>query len=278
MIEHLLGASEIGKNMGTKSIRAVERAIDVLQVIRARDGSAGVSEISQELGLAKSTVHRILVALLNKGMVRKDVDTNLYSFGYTILEFALTGFQKKDIISVAMPYLEELRDKSGETAALALKVGIKFTYVVQVVSPIEHRVTIALGRQYPLHWTGTGKAILAFLNEDELAECLEIAPTLRATPYTITDREILLDQIKEIRNCGYAVSFSERQIGSTAIASPILNRNSLAVGALAVIGPESRLREIDWHRLGEQVAEVSRKVDMIFQASGLDEEILPTML
>jgi IclR family acetate operon transcriptional repressor len=262
--------------MTTQTVRAVERAIDVLDVIKTSGGAAGVSEISQEVGLAKSTVHRILVALSNKGVVHKDGDTELYSFGHKVFEFAFAASQYQDIVSLVIPYLEELRDRLDETAALALKIGLKYIYVAQVPSLHEYRVNPVLGIQYPLHWSGTGKAILAFVSDDELEKCLGVVPFLRSTARTVADPAMLLEQLKEIRRVGYSISFGERSEGAAAIASPIRDRRGLAQAAISIVGPELRFRQMDPSAMGKVVAEVRCRVEVACQASGLEIAALPT--
>jgi DNA-binding IclR family transcriptional regulator len=252
-----------------KSVRAVERAIDILNVLKTRGQGVGISEISQELDLAKSTVHRLLVALTKKGVVHQDQETGRYSFGYRILEMAYAASQHWDIISLAVPYLEELRDRTRETAALALKVGLHYTYVTQVVSRHEYRVNPVLGHHYPLHWAATGKAILAHVQDEELQECLQYVPHRLSTTRTISDPNILLPQLEEIRRVGYAISFGERNPGSSAIAAAILDRQGYPHAAACLIGPESRVRLADLNSLGETVADINRKIQVACQTVGI---------
>ena len=256
--------------MATQSVKSVERAVDVLDAIGAAGGSMGVTELSRELGLAKSTVHRLLVALTRKGMLRQDCKTEHYVFGHKVLEMANAAAQYLDIISVAMPYLEELRDRTGETAALALKVGRQYSYVVQAVSPKEHRVNPVLGRNYPLHWAATGKAILSAVPEAELEECMKVVPELRSTERTVTDVHVLREQLAQLTRDGYAASFGERNIGSVAIAAPVRNRRGYAYGAACLVGPESRIRREEAHELGPVVAEIAHKIEVTCQALGIE--------
>jgi IclR family transcriptional regulator, KDG regulon repressor len=257
-------------NTESQTVRAVERAIDVLDAIRVQGESAGVSEISERLGLPKSTVHRLLIALLKKNMVRQ-TSTERYALGYKAFEIALSAARQMDLVVIAAPYLEELREQLGETAALALKVGLRYTYVSQAVSAREHRVSPVLGHQYPLHWGATGKIILAFAEQDELDECLKTVPSLRATPRTVIDPHLLLEQLEQIRAVGYAVSFGERSMGAAAIAAPVLNRRGTALASLCVIGPESRIRETDLEALGRAVAETTRRLQNLCQLLGLGD-------
>ncbi|MBN1314221.1 MAG: IclR family transcriptional regulator [Anaerolineales bacterium] len=257
-------------SMDSKSVRVVERAMDVLFVMKNHGRSLGVSEISKELGLAKSTVHRLLVALANKGMVRQDEDTGRYSFGYNILEMAYSATQQWDIISLALPYLEELCDKTGETTALAIKVGLQYTYVTQVASTHEYRVNKVLGQHYPLHWAATGKAILAFIRDQEKNECLQLAPQLIATPRTTGDPDMLQEQLDEIREKNYAISIGEHHPGIVAIASPILDRDGYANAAICLVGPESRVLPQDMQKLGNIVASISEKILNACSSEGIE--------
>lgn len=264
--------------MENQSVRSVERAIDVLQAIKNNNGIAGVTEISQELGLAKSTIHRLLIALGNKGMVRKDPATELYSFGYKFLELALSGFHDKDMVRLVQPFLEELRARTGETAALAIKIGMHYTYISQEVSPNEHRVVVTLGRHYPLHWAATGKVLLAHCHPVEFDKFLDSGLISQSTERTVTDPEALKAQVDEIRKVGYATSFGERVIGSSAIAAPLLGRSGYAHAAIAIVGPESRLKYADVPALGLAAIEFSRTVEVVFRANSLDIELQPEPL
>lgn len=257
--------------MESQSVRAVERAIDVLDTLKSRNEGARISEISQELGLARSTVHRVLVALAKKGMVYQQAGSERYVIGHKALELAFSAVQHLDIIRLTMSYLEELRDRLGETTALALKVGLRYTYVSQVTSLNEYRVNPVMGQQYPLHWAATGKAILAFVRDSELNECLKVVPHLFATARTIVDPDLLLEQLEQVRQTGFAFSFGERNVGAAAVAAPLRNRQGYAHAAIAVVGPESRFRQIDLDRLGRTVVETAQKVEALCQFFGLGD-------
>jgi DNA-binding IclR family transcriptional regulator len=243
--------------------------MDVLETMRAAGGSLGVTDIATEMGLAKSTVHRMLVAMGKKGVVRKDLDTDRYTFGPMILQLAHTASQQLDLVSFVKPFLEGLRDLFGETTALGLKVGLRYSYVVQVPSRQEHRVNPIMGAQYPLHWAATGKVILAYIPQDEYRQSMELVGQAVSTPATVTDVELLNRQLDEIRRLGYAVSFGERHAGSAAVTAPIRGRDGHAVAAICVLGPESRVRPMDLDAVGQKVAETARHISLSFQTLGL---------
>ncbi len=252
--------------MENNNVRAVSRAMDILEVIRKKGGDIGVTEVSQEVGLAKSTVYRLLETLLEKGMLQKDRKMETYSLGYKVLELAFSASTNWNLINLATPYLEQLRDMYNETTALAIKVGLNYSYIAEFVSHHEFRVNPILGRQFPLHWSGAGKAILAFIPKEEQNEVLKIAPTLRSTPNTITDTEVLLKQIEQIQKDGYSASFGERAEGAAVIASPIRDRHNHAIAAFCLIGSDTRLRKMDLPSTGKVIMEMCQKIEMVSQS------------
>lgn len=251
--------------MSAKSVRTVERAIDILNVIRVHEGTAGISEISRALGLSKSTVHRILVALTNKGIVHKERSSNRYSLGYKLFDLAFSASRPWNFISCAMPYLEELRDQLNETVSVALRLGQQYSYVAQAVSGHSTPVTTVLGRHYPLHWGATGKAMLALVPDEELQEYISSVPLVAATPWTITDPDVLLAETRRICSLGYSVSFSEKVEGVGAVACPIRDRHGIAYGGVTIVAPELRVRNMDVQAVGEAVAEIAHKIEVSCQ-------------
>lgn len=248
--------------MPTKSIRVIERAVEVLDVIRVCGGTAGVSEISSAIDLPKSTVHRILVALANTGLLRKDETADRYSLGYKALELAFAASKQLDLISVAMPHLQRLRDEVSDTATLGLKIGHRFADVAWASGLSALRWTPTLGEQYPLHWGALGKAILAFQPDEEIEAYLRAEPLVAATAKTITDPVKLRDELKRIRELGYALSFGEHVESAAGVAAPIRACDERAYAAVCVTGPDSRMRHLDLASVAEAVMRASHGIEL----------------
>lgn len=253
--------------MPTHTVRAVERAIDILEVIRTR-GTAGISEISRELHLPKSTVHRILATLSSKAVVAENGETYRYSLGPRIVEMGLSALNRWDFINAAMPYLEELRDRWDETIALALKVRDKYTYIARAMSKTEYFFTPLIGIHYPLHWAASGRALLAFIPEEELGMFIGTNRLIPCTDQTITDLAVLNKELERIRAVGYATSFGERVNGAGAISAPIRNRRGWAFSAVTLIAPESRLREKGLEAVGTSIVDVCSRIEVICHLTG----------
>jgi IclR family acetate operon transcriptional repressor len=241
--------------------------MEVLGALGEAGGTAGVTEISEKVGLPASTVYRLLVALINSGMARKSGEG--YSLGPRMLELAFSATRHWDIVSLAMPFLEELRDTVDESAALALRFEDEYAFMGQVASEHEARVTFVLGRRYPLHWAAAGKAILAHLPQEEIDLYLQQYPLAPSTNRTITDPKELLAQLNQIRASGYAVSFGERVEGHAAIAAPIADRAGSPGAALAIGGPELRVQRRDVAQIGLQLTETAKRLESACWAHGL---------
>ena len=254
--------------MSVAGARAVERVVDILNAIKGHGGAAGISEISRELALPKSTVHRILAALTKKGMVYKDGSSDRYSLGYKLFDLAFAASKPWDFISCAMPHLEEARNRLNETVVVALMLGVQYSYIAQAVSGHSTPVTTVLGRYYPLHWGATGKAMLAFISDEKLQEYIGTVPLVAATAWTITDPDVLLAETRTIRSLGYSVSYSEKVEGVGAVACAIRDRRGVAYGGVTIVAPDGRVRNMDQQAVGAIMVEAAHRIEFRCQVVG----------
>lgn len=248
------------------SVQAVERAIDILLIIAAERTGAGISEIAVNVGLAKSAVHRILVALAKKRMVEQDPVTQRYILGPKVLELGAHLFDQTDIIGLAQPHLERLSEMFRETASLALRTDVTYIYVSTRPPRREHRITPIIGKPLPLHWTGFGKAILASLPPTALDDYLTQGELARATARTIVDPHRLQEEMWWIRQRGYALSIGERVEGAFALATAILDTHGHPIGAMGLSGPASRLPALDEEAMGQAVMEAAYSLSMALRS------------
>ncbi|MCI2975312.1 MAG: IclR family transcriptional regulator [Ferrimicrobium sp.] len=228
------------------SASTVERAADVLLLFASSSSTTlGVTEIAQQLGLSKASVHRILSSLRKKGIVEIEPVTRRYLLGPVIVSLGLTYLSKLDVRRVAHPELVALSRETFETATLSIRTGEHRVYVDQVTPEREVLMSVQIGLPHPLHAGASSKAFLAFLPPAEIEFYLE--NTLeQVTPSTVTDRDQLRRQIAEIRRRGYALSFGERQAGAGSVAAPVLDYQNLPIAVISVCGPAERLaQEVD---------------------------------
>ncbi|WP_207401238.1 IclR family transcriptional regulator, partial [Actinomadura roseirufa] len=139
------------------------RVADVLLLFAGGPRYLGVSAIGRELGLSKAVVHRILRSLASRGMLETDPGAAGYRLGPAAVALGVSALRGFDVRAAAAPVLRRLRDDTGETAALSGLVGDERVYLDQFESPREVKMTVEVGRRFPLRAGAPGLAILAFL-------------------------------------------------------------------------------------------------------------------
>lgn len=245
-------------------ITTIERATDVLMLFtRSERADLGVTEIAKELELSKAVVHRVLTTLAAKGFVEVTGDSRRYRLGPAVLSLGASYLDRVDVRTLAMPSLRELSQMTNETATLSLRYGWERMYVDQVTPDREVKMTVVLGRRFPLHAGSSSKAFLAFLPPDERERYLSTHHLEQLTDRTIVDNDALRLDLERISQRGYAVSFGERQAGAGSVASPLLDHRGQPAAVISVCGPLERFsEEVDMisRLLLETTAELSRRL------------------
>ncbi|GAB2863388.1 IclR family transcriptional regulator [Actinocorallia aurea] len=225
------------------------RVADVLLLFVGGPQYLGVSAISRELGLSKAVVHRILQSLVSREMLQTDEGVAGYRLGPAAVALGASALSRFEARTVALPVLRRLRDATGETTTLSGLVGDDRVYLTQFESPREVKMTVEVGRRFPLHAGSSGKAILAFLPEDR-RESVLAGPLEPLTERTVTDREALRAELAGIAREGVAMSIGERQSDAASIAAPLVRPDGEAHGSISLCGPAHRFTAdvVEHHR------------------------------
>lgn len=239
---------------------SVEKAIDILFCFDAEHPQLRLTDISERVGLHKSTTHRLLSLLKKKGLIVADPESQLYSLGPGVVELAWTVLRQQDLRAVCHPYLEQLRQDTNETVSLYTRMGDKRVCVEEFESGQDIKYSHAVGLTAPLHVGAPGKALLAFLPPEELETLLPTLPLTALTPMTLTEPEQLRAELLRTRQRGYAVSSEERSLGASAVAAPIRDWRGKVVAAIGVLGPSQRLTHGVLQELGARVMQVAQQI------------------
>jgi DNA-binding IclR family transcriptional regulator len=227
-----------------RTIASVERAADVLSLFAEREQARlGVTEISKELDLSKAVVHRILTSFRAKGFIELDESTRRYSLGPAALALGYAYLDQIDIRAMAHPVLQQLSAESGETATLSIRAGSTRVYLEQVTPKREVKMVVETGKPHPLHAGASGKAFLAFLDEEVREKYISQSDLSAMTPKTVTNPDALRTALEEVRAAGYAVSYGERLEGAVSVAAPIRNREGEPEAVVSICGPAERMAE-----------------------------------
>jgi IclR family acetate operon transcriptional repressor len=223
------------------SVSSVERASTVLRFFaESNNPTLGITEIANSLGLSKAVVHRVVSSLRDSDLLEADPASRRYRLGPMALTLGLAYLRHADLRGRARPILQKLSDATGETATLSLRHGWHRVYIDQVTPPNEVRMTVSIGRPFPLHAGSSSKAFLAFLPEAVQNEYLETQVLDAVTDKTITDRELLGKELRLITRRGYAKSAGERQRGAVSVAAPVFDHEGEVAGVISVCGPAER--------------------------------------
>lgn len=217
-----------------QSVRAVDRALDILLCFSKTSEGLTLSEIAREVQLHKSTVHRLLSSLVAKGFVRKHPQSDKYLLGWTVLQLLNHIYQSDELSTAILPMMTRLRDMTSETVSLYIRSGTERIRIQSVESNEPVRNVATVGKTYPLYIGASGKVLLAHSAESVFEQVFQ-DPSI---PKSL-DKEDLRRQLETIRRDGYAISVQERDAGAAAIAVPVFGRNQF-VAAVSVSGPVTR--------------------------------------
>ena len=218
-------------------IESVRNALLLLLQLRERP-VLRVSECAAELGVARSTAHRLLVMLEHYGFLRRDAASRSYRAGDALLSIGLAAISTLDIRDRARPFLHALRDELGETVSLVLLEGRDVRFVDAAEATRALRVGGQVGLRLPAHATSAGKAILAGLTPGQLAELYPDDVLPGAPPTTRAELEVAL---AEVRRSGHAVAYNESDVEIGAVGVRIPEGPDHVRAALAIAAPAGRL-------------------------------------
>lgn len=225
------------------SVRALERGLRLLTEVLDFERAVGVNELARSAQLPKGTVSRLLATLVRCGYLSCNPLDGLYSPGpeavRRLLGPALTGSFRAAVREA----MTMLRDASGETVALQVPVWPDRVCVEQVESLSGLRRVHNIGERKPLTTASPGRCYLAFVSEEEVERALQARPPEPMTPFTITEPDLLRQELARVRADGYAITISESIVGMCGIAAPILGQEGRPIAMISVAGPEVR-----WNR------------------------------
>jgi DNA-binding IclR family transcriptional regulator len=239
---------------GRYSVPGLERGLRILEYLDQHPGGRSMVQISQDLGLPKNSVFRITLTLLKAGYLERDPDSarvglsrKLLSLGYGALAEA------PSLVEHSLGFMRQLRDLVRETVCLSVIVEDEGFVLEQVPGLHPFRCVVDPGMRQPLHASASCRAMLAYVPQDELEAILARLPMPRLTPHTLTQATPLRDDLRRVRQRGYALDRGEHIEGVVCVAAPVFDRHAYPVASLTVTGPAGRMPEPQSAELGSQV-------------------------
>lgn len=239
-------------------ITSVRNAARLLREFSRTDRELGVSELARRLGLATSTVHRLLATLTAEKLL--DRAPGGYRLGLALHDIGAMVSPHLDLHEAALPVMATLRHSTGETVQLAVLDGLESVYIDRLESPHTVRIFSRVGTRLPATTTSTGKVLLAALPPDELDARLRGWAPQRITPFTIVDEGTLRARLREIAARGWADNREESRVGVLSVGAPVRGDDGTVVAALSVAAPTDRSGPTQYRRIRTAVVEAAAVV------------------
>ncbi|MCH1449481.1 MAG: IclR family transcriptional regulator [Litoricolaceae bacterium] len=222
--------------------KALDKGLSALRRIAESDGIS-LNDLSLDLEMPLATLHRLLLTLESHGFVRQSKSDATWSIGIEAFRVGSAFPRAAKLLSIARPVLKDLALKTGETANLGVIDQSEVIFIAQHETHHAIRAFFRPGSRSSWHSSGIGKVIVAFSDPLDRRSQLEKAPFEQFTQHTLVQVDELIQELKRIRNVGYAFDQEERFIGMRCIGAPVFNSNNQVVAGISISGPVARMSD-----------------------------------
>jgi len=237
---------------------SVERAVAMLDAIGARSHGMTNAEISRHLKIPKSSASYILRALEKSGYLRR-VEAK-YRLGFKLLSLRHSALEGLNVRDVSQAHIRALSERLRQTAHLAILDRDEAVYVEKVDAPNFIKMDTWIGRRIDVHSTSVGKAIAAFLPEEERQQLFEGRALRRHTEYTITTPTGFLAELEKVRRNGYAMDDEENTLGVRCVAAPVFGADGRVQASVGVSGIVTQVMHNDVPRVAADVMQTANRI------------------
>ena len=248
----------------SEPIRAVDRALDILLCFSRQTPRLTMTQISDQVGMNKSTVHRLLGTLEKKRFLQRDPSTGFYQLGIRLFQMAYLTLEHDGLRQLAAPILQRLCEHQRETITLSVLDDSDVVFLDVVESPQRVKLAASTGQRLPAFATAAGKAMLAYLPKQTVEKLLGRGMQ-QFTSRTIHTPDIFFEDLAQIRKQGFAISEQEYEEEINAVAAPILDANGQPIAAITVTGPAYRLLRGRMNEIGPSIVTTAREIAQTFE-------------
>lgn len=241
-------------------VQSVDRALEILEILSEKS-EAGVTEIAQIVGVHKSTISRLVEALVRRGLVEQVSERGKFKLGIGLIRLAGSASAQIDSVMLARPIAKKLAEKFGETINIATLDGSEVLYLDQVVGPNALSMRTWVGKRVPAHATATGKVLTAWLPEN-IRSNIRPKKLSKLAKNTITDFKALEAELAKVRNNGFAIANEELEDELIAIAAPIKNSHKEVIAAIVLSGPAFRINKKQILNISQALIDAAQEIHL----------------
>ena len=244
---------------------SVKKAFAILSAISSSKDGMGVSDLAKKLKMAKSTVHGMTFALEELGAAMRDPLTKKYKLGFALLEIGRSAYSQIDLQTSARPVTEELMEKTRTSVFLGILHWDQVTILDIIESRQDLNITAPVGSSIPLFAGAVGKVFLAAMPEKQAAKMVKLKGLPRFTDNTIVDMDLYFNELRQVRENGFAVDDEEYILGVRAVASPLMGLGQLQ-SAIWAVGFKASLDDKKMQTLTGETLKAAQAISRRIQA------------
>jgi len=242
------------------SVQTLDRAFDILELLSRERHGLTLTEISNRVGLNKSTVHRILASLRERGYVEKYEDGKTYRLGLEFIELSSLYLNSLELKTEAQPILNRLSRQTDQTAFMAIMQDRDVVYIDKIETFHSLRRYKIIGQRRPLHTTSLGKALLSGLSDLEISRLYDGHEFERLTENTIDNLPALLKEVELTRKRGWAFDDHENEVGTICVGAPVYDYRNMVIAAVSIAWEADAHPGVDVKQLAGAVVEAAQEI------------------
>lgn len=242
------------------SVQSIDRVFDIIEILSTEHQGLSVTEIGRRLDLHKSTVHRLLSVLRERGYVEKGDQTNFYRIGPGFVEVASLYLNKLEIKTEAEPFLRELSRAVNETVYIAILQDASVAYIEKFEQFDSLRKYSIIGQRKPIYCTSLGKALMFDRSDDDIRALLSAEEFVPFTEHTHRSVDSLIADVARCRARGWAKDDEEEETGIQCVGAPVYDYRGRVISAISVSTRKKGSVNLSFDLIGPRVAETARGI------------------
>lgn len=217
-------------NKQTDTIAAFAKGLRVIEAFSADTPRLSISDVARSTGLDRATARRCLLTLYHEGYA--EYDGKFFALTPRVLRLGLAALSSMALPQLVQPWLDQLSEKIGQSCSVCLLEGDEIVYIARAAQKRLMSIGLMPGSRLPAHCTSMGRVLLAALPEQEARALLEASDLSPRTPSSLADVNSLLQELRRVRDTGYALVDQEVEPGLRSLAVPVLNHRGQIIAAL----------------------------------------------
>lgn len=252
---------DVSQKQERYTIQTIDKALDLLELL-AEHGSLNLLELTDLLDQPKSSTYRIILTLEHRAFISRSDDNGKYCLGYKQLMLTRGLLERNTLRTSAMHEMKKLSERYGDTINLGVLVDGEVLYVDIIESTQPLRMTDTVGSRSPFHATAMGKAMTAYLPEDEVKELIARHGLPAMTKHTLISTESILAELIQVREQGFSMDDQEIVEGARCMAAPIFNMYGTVEGAVSLSGAMHRFAPDVVPEMAESIKAAAHQISL----------------